>query len=512
MGGHHGIVVHEERAPVAIAARFATSAKAFAERDDLLVFVVGKVDNVGALANVLDVRGRRDADAVAAAYLEFGVDAFARIFGHYACVVWDARERQLVLARSSGVGGGPALHYHRDGKRTMFATRLVNVPANALARDDLTTWVRRGRWPAPERGPFEDVEVVPPGHAVVVKANGRTDRRRIWTYSPLVVPRELSAEAARRELDLIIEGELASIGAAAHLVGEQALTTFFAHRLGTRRFRQHHTFATTDADAILRAARHVELPVPLSKLLTLAKLLRDPGVDLVLDWGAREAMGGTSRAMRAWVRSIARAIDGSPRPKTLVQVARLAWPVDRRLGTPRLHRDVLDVGANVARRWTRQFPGTVSRRVEKLLGPPPSLDHDAPDPVTGDPFVDLRFAEATDASLAAAHTALRRLAGTNDRQALAPFLSAEVVEFLFSIPARYFVRDRQTMWLLDGGVPVEPPPISPPPEALALRLDDWLDAATKALQTKVPTPIALGEQDRWLGLAAFLESRRGSSW
>lgn len=509
VGGRHGVVLERSLAPLWVAARFSSAQQVIGEREEAVALVVGTITNRDDVDRAIGARAKNTAECVAAAYARFGVDAFARMFGQYACMVWDAREKRLILARSAGVGGGPALFYVRDGQRTIFSTRLQHVPLPELGQGDLVTWARLGRWSAADRGPYREVEAVPPGHAVVLQANGRKQDKRIWTFSPLVVPRELAAHEARAELDELLERAIGRLEATTWLVGEPAMTTFFDRRVPAKKKKTHAHLITHDADAILRAARHVELPVPLSRLLTLAKLVRDPGADLVLDWGAREALGGTGPAMRAWIRSIARAIDSSPRPRTFAAVARLAWPIDRRLGTPRLHRDVLDVGLTVARRWSGQLPGLVGRRLLPLLGPESEPPVDAPDPVTSDPFVDWRFAETMDASMAAAHTAVVRLAKTNGRKAIAPFLAPEVIELLFSIPARYFVRDKRAMWLLDGGVPVEPPMAMVAPDALAPRLEDWLREATQAIGVGPDEGIDLFARDRWLGLGAWVFARLG---
>ncbi|MEQ9504191.1 MAG: hypothetical protein RIT81_45470 [Deltaproteobacteria bacterium] len=503
VGGRHGVVVEKNVAPLFVAARYSTSARIIGEHDEVIAFVVGPVTNRETIDRTLGTHAKNAAQSIAAAYARFGTDAFLRLTGRYACVVWDGRDKRLILARSGGAGGSPALHYVRDGKRTVFATRLEYVPNPELARDDLTRWAEDGRWPAADRGPYRDVEVVPPGHAVVIYESGRKRERTVWSFAPRNVPREMPAHEARAELDDLLETSLARIKNDVALVGEPALTTFLDRRLAAKKRRAHAQFVTTDADAILRAARHVELPVPLSRLLALAKLLRDPGTDLVFDWGAREALGGTGPAMRAWIRAVAHALDRDPGSKAIVDLLRLAWPVDRRLGTPRLHRDVLDVGRGVARRWSKRLPGVVQRRVAGYLDEAPS---DAPSWTT-DVFVDHRFAETTDATLSAAHTALIRLAQTNGRRAVVPFLARDVIELLFSIPTRYFVRDRRAMWLLDGGVPIEPPPIVAAPDALTLRLDDWLSSASTTLHGAPAEGADRATLDRWLGLAAWVFSR-----
>lgn len=502
-GGRHGFLFEHLTPPALIVGRYETSTKNAATDDGLVAIVAGSIDNAAAIANAVGAPPTDDAEIVRAAYMRWGHDAFARLFGAYAAAVWDETGQRLVLARGAGVGGAPSLVFHRDGKRTIFSTRIGHLGATGIASRDMAAWLANGRWPAADRAAVADVEVVPPGQAVAITKTGRTKKLRLWTFSPLNVPRELSADAARAELDTVMTNALSKLDRRTLIVGETATTAFLSRFVPSERKRTAETFTSQDPHAILRTAVTLDVPIPLTRLMTLTKLLKEPGMDLVFDWGARESLGGTEASMRAWVRSIARAIDATPTISTAVKAVRLAWPVDRRLGTPRLPRNLANVGASVARRWARQLPGVVGQRVTSALPEPPP-DTLAVEPVTGDPFVDLRFAEAMDPSLAVTYTAAVRLAGMYGRRVVAPFLSEASVELLFSIPARYFVRDKMAMWIMDGGVPVEPPVVPPPPQALQLRLDDW----TEALGAPAPQDATPEVLDRWYGAAAFAEAHR----
>jgi asparagine synthase (glutamine-hydrolysing) len=84
-----------------------------------------RVDNRDELARALGIESRRmqtlsDADVMLGAYERWGVEAFDRIYGVFACAAWEPRRRRLVLAKDS-VGMRP-LYYHRGAGFFAFAT------------------------------------------------------------------------------------------------------------------------------------------------------------------------------------------------------------------------------------------------------------------------------------------------------------------------------------------------------------------------------------------------------
>ena len=145
----------------------------------LVLVADARVDNRDELARALGIDGERlasfsDAELMLRAYERWETDAFDRIYGDYACAVWDAARRRLILAKD-GVGMRP-LYYHRGERLFAFASMpkglhaLPETPYAAERGQD-----RRAADARPRLGPetlFEGVEKVEGGTFVVVRPDG----------------------------------------------------------------------------------------------------------------------------------------------------------------------------------------------------------------------------------------------------------------------------------------------------------------------------------------------------
>ena len=124
-----------------------------------------------------------------------GADAFARLRGPFAAIVWDGRTRRLFVARDQ-VGLQPLFIARSEG-RWHFAGApqpLVSLPGVSRAVDAVAfaEWIC-GWYPAIEDTAYRDVKRVPPA-TVTVFDGGNIEQRRYWDPSPITEPIAWSRE------------------------------------------------------------------------------------------------------------------------------------------------------------------------------------------------------------------------------------------------------------------------------------------------------------------------------
>jgi asparagine synthase (glutamine-hydrolysing) len=132
----------------------------------------GRIDNRAELQRALpdDDLSRCDNARVAfLAYEKWGDDFCDRIVGDFACAIWDARRRRLVMAADPGALR--PLYYWLGKDEILFATEprgLWSIPdvPRALDENRLAVWLCM--LPCePQRSFFRDIFRVPPGHRVI---------------------------------------------------------------------------------------------------------------------------------------------------------------------------------------------------------------------------------------------------------------------------------------------------------------------------------------------------------
>lgn len=144
-----------------------------------------RAELVASLGDLLEGRQPGDDELVLAAYLRWGEACPQRLLGDFAFAIWDARRRQLLLARDP-LGVKP-LHYSRAGSLLCFASeaRLVlQHPAVSHRLDEVAVGdYLAGCFSDPGRTFFRDVRRLPPAHRLVATAAG--DRvERFWDLDP----------------------------------------------------------------------------------------------------------------------------------------------------------------------------------------------------------------------------------------------------------------------------------------------------------------------------------------
>ena len=152
--------------------------------DDGSIWVVfnGEIYNFPELKSRLEQKGyqfktKSDTEVIVYLYQELGEAAIQELRGMFAIAIWDARNRQLLLARDR-VGKKP-LYYAYDGTRIAFASELkalLQVPQ--VSRD--LDWQAMSDYfsllyvPAP-KSIFRAIRKVLPGHYLVVSDRGIRD-------------------------------------------------------------------------------------------------------------------------------------------------------------------------------------------------------------------------------------------------------------------------------------------------------------------------------------------------
>jgi asparagine synthase (glutamine-hydrolysing) len=132
----------------------------------------GRIDNCGDLQRALgreDLSRCNNAQAALLCYQKWDDKFCDRIIGDYACAIWDAQRRRLVMAVDPA--GLRSLYYWLGGDEILFATEqrgLLSDPKvpKALDDDQMTAFLC-GLPREPQRGLFRDIARVPPGHRVI---------------------------------------------------------------------------------------------------------------------------------------------------------------------------------------------------------------------------------------------------------------------------------------------------------------------------------------------------------
>src|SRR5579862_5345262 len=108
-------------------------------------------------------RSRSDTEVLVHGYEEWGPQLWERLRGMFAVAVWDARRRQLVLARDRF--GIKPLYYRRAEGELSFASELDALPRGDLDLDALEAYLATNVVPGP-LSIFRQIRKLPPGHVL----------------------------------------------------------------------------------------------------------------------------------------------------------------------------------------------------------------------------------------------------------------------------------------------------------------------------------------------------------
>ena len=160
-----------------------------AQRPGYLSVAQCRLDNRDELVPSLRRHGVRpsssDAELILAAYLQWGLEAPAKLIGDFAFALWDESQQRLFCARDP-MAMRP-LYYHHTAKRFAFASeigQLLALPDTPRRiNDTMVALYLAGRFDPLELTFYEDVKQLEPAHALLVtRSSVRT--WRYWDVDP----------------------------------------------------------------------------------------------------------------------------------------------------------------------------------------------------------------------------------------------------------------------------------------------------------------------------------------
>ncbi|ETW98437.1 MAG: hypothetical protein ETSY1_18805 [Candidatus Entotheonella factor] len=181
------------------------------EDGQVVVVSNGEIYNFRELSARLRQRGHRfqtvcDTEVLVHLYEEDGPACVEALRGMFAFAIWDAKQRQLFLARDR-LGIKP-LYYFDDGQRLIFASEIKAILRHpdvsvALNPQALSYFLSLKYVPAPETM-FADIRLLPPGHTLICDRHGV----RTQPYWDLVFPEtrgpQRSEAAYAEELEALL--------------------------------------------------------------------------------------------------------------------------------------------------------------------------------------------------------------------------------------------------------------------------------------------------------------------
>jgi asparagine synthase (glutamine-hydrolysing) len=181
-GSHRGPGAFLAHVPSGFRQRAADESQPCFGRSGVITFD-GRLDNRPDL--LLRLRGVLRADAgdaalAMAAYETWGIEGFAHLIGDWSLAIWDQAQKTVVLA--SDFAGVRPLYYCVEPDRVFWSTRLGPLAdwAQISEMDDVYVAGLLKFSGCPNRTPYRGVYPVPPGHAVVVTAEG-AKIQRFWS-------------------------------------------------------------------------------------------------------------------------------------------------------------------------------------------------------------------------------------------------------------------------------------------------------------------------------------------
>jgi asparagine synthase (glutamine-hydrolysing) len=412
------------------------------ERHTIRVIADADLTNAAEIRHQLESRAHRfrttsDAELIAHAYEEWGPHAVARLRGAFACAVWDADLRRLVLARDH-IGLRRLCYALLPGNGVVFSSNLRALTGDPRVGRDwsaeaIDAYLALGYVPAPMT-PYRRISKLEP--AQLLRLEGRAFRLERYWDLPLATPVGTTLDARLATLDAGLRAVVETNRAPATVLysGGAASTVLLsatppeAAQPVTVDLEQDSSELTRSETAAtwLGHARQLEYAAPdvMSLATALASELHEP-------FAATSALVQLA-AMCAARRHAQSAI--AAHGASLLWAGRPIHHVDRqcgRLTDPRAARAACEVWDGPHRRslYTREFSWQVrgadpASRILNL-----HAAHPSDDPLERELYVDLRTSFA-DRSLACAGAGAA-VAGLSLRL---PFLERDLVVLAATTP------------------------------------------------------------------------------
>ena len=135
-------------------------------------------------------RTNSDTEVILLGYEEYGVEILNKLEGMFAFVIYDLNEKKWILARDRT--GEKPLYYHIDPEKAIFASELKSITATGLVKKEIDTtalsqYFQLTYIPAPLTI-FTGIRKLPPGHYVVIDADGGSEIKQYWHLNSEIDP------------------------------------------------------------------------------------------------------------------------------------------------------------------------------------------------------------------------------------------------------------------------------------------------------------------------------------
>jgi asparagine synthase (glutamine-hydrolysing) len=432
-------------------------------------------------------RSGSDTEVILAAYRQWGADCLSRFDGMFAFAVWDASARRLFLARDRF--GEKPLHYvHAPGKFFAFASEIKALHAAGLAEPRLhrETYLRYKFYDQTDVGEqtfYEGVLRLPQAHSLSVGADGSLVKERYWDLDPRVRLegkseewcaerlREMFFESVRRRLraDVPVGSSLSGgidsstvVSVMDRLLPEGSVQRTFSARFDdaardegkwmeqvTRATRVEPHFVWPTGERMFEEMDtlfyHQEEPFGSASIYAqwcVMRLAKENGVTVLLDGqGADEMLAG----YLPYFNVVANELFAGMRFFSLAAL---------RNDYKALHgRPLAPLSMSLVR---QSVPAGLKRPVKALLrrngngdgGVEPAVPEYPKEFAKVSALRKILWWHTTRQGLAELLRYADRNSMAHSREVRLPFLDHRLVEFVFSLPDRFIIRDGWTKWIM----------------------------------------------------------------
>lgn len=457
----------------------------------------GEIYNFHELRKELEGKGYRfrsasDTEVIAASYAEWKEDCLRHFDGMFSFAIWDEQEKILFIARDRF--GEKPVFFHFDGEKTFFASEMKSLWAAGLKKEPnlkmLFNFITIGYTGNPEKPTetfYEEIQKLPPAHYLICKPGINPQLKRYWSLDPENINKRIRDEEAILQFDHLfktsikrrlrsdvtvgssLSGGLDSSSVLAMIVNEEAIEPreFKAFTAAFPQFEKNELDHASNLASAL-GVKHLITEIKEEELLAdwdkmmyfqeepagsasiypqykVFQLAKEHNVKVLLDGqGADEILAGYTKYYKWYWQEMFR-------KGRLVRSGELS--AARKLG--------ISESFGIRNIIASLFPDMASVVLEKryLLQ---ALRHEDLEPE----FIKHQSGEAY--YVTPAHNSLNGVLGFNtceygleellryaDRNSMAhgrevrlPFLSHELVEFIFSLPAHFKIREGRTKWIL----------------------------------------------------------------
>lgn len=207
-----------------------------------VIVVNGEIYNHRALREQLgsDVhwQGTSDTEALLQGYGRWGHELLGRIKGMFAFAIYDAKQREMFVARDR-LGIKPLYYTVRaDGVRFASEVKVLEEGERSITPAAVSGYLQWGA--CPERNLlYSDIRMLSAGHALILRADGDQKEWRYWPRSKaLSSPSNNAVAEVRRRVEIAVEEHLlADVPVASFLSGgidSSIITALAAQRLEKR--------------------------------------------------------------------------------------------------------------------------------------------------------------------------------------------------------------------------------------------------------------------------------------